>query len=456
MRRFFSFAVVSPLVIWRLFRQLWERFSLEQEKEDPGAIMTALERDVRFRGINLWVLIAAVVIASVGLNVNSTAVIIGAMLISPLMGPIIGIGVSLATYNIPLLKKSLRNFVVAVFFSILTSAIYFWLSPLKEPQSELLARTSPSFWDVLIAFFGGLAGIVAATGREKKFTVIAGVAIATALMPPLCTVGYGLANLEPRFIFGAFYLFSINAVFISTAAYLVAQLLRFPPLEFSDLRLRRRIRTIAIGVVIGTLIPSLYLSWRLVREAIQKERLRLFIQREFAYPQTSVISYRLVPEGEQQVLEVVALGEVLSEREIQHLAQRLRSYDPSISDIRVIQGNKSGTVSPSFIETLYQRTALEVQKLTDSLQKLHSRLRLCESEALPTSRLLSEVRLFMPNLQSLGLSRLTLHHADSTLPDTVYVVVARSRSPISTQLLQSWLQMRLQTSARILILPDSE
>jgi len=447
---------MSPPVIWRFFRRLWERFSLEQEKEDPAAIMTALERDVSFRGINLWVLIAAVVIASVGLNVNSTAVIIGAMLISPLMGPIIGIGVSLATYNIPLLKKSLRNFVVAVFFSILTSAIYFWLSPLKEPQSELMARTSPSFWDVLIAFFGGLAGIVAATGREKKFTVIAGVAIATALMPPLCTVGYGLANLEPRFIFGAFYLFSINAVFISTAAYLVAQLLRFPPLEISDLRLRRRIRAIAIGVVIGTLIPSLYLSWRLVKEAIQEERLRLFIQREFAYPQTSVISYRLVHKGQHQVLEVVAIGEALSEREIQRLEQSLRSYDLPISGIQVIQGSRSGTLSPSLIETLYQRTIFEAQKLTDSLQKLHSRLRLCESEALPTARLLPEIRLFMPNLQSLGLSRLTLHHADSTLPDTVYVVLARSRSPISTQLLRSWLQMRLQTSARILILPDSE
>ncbi len=451
-----SFADMSPLVLWRLFRQLWDRFSLEREKDDPAAIVMAVERDVSFRGINLWVLIAAVLIASVGLNVNSTAVIIGAMLISPLMGPIIGIGVSLATYNIPLLKKSLRNFIVAVFFSILTSATYFFLSPLKEPQSELLARTSPSFWDVLIAFFGGLAGIVAATGREKKLTVISGVAIATALMPPLCTVGYGIANLQPRFIFGAFYLFSINAVFISTAAYLIAQLLRFPNVEISDVRLRRRIRTIALGVVIGTLVPSLYLSWQLVRNAIREERLRLFIQRELVYPQTSIISYRVVPKEREQILEVVIIGEALSEREIQRLEQALRSYELPIAGIQIIQGNTSSTVSSSLIETLYERTVSEVQKLTDSLGKLHSRLRLYESEAVPTTQLLSEIRLFMPELQSLGLNRITLHHADSTSPDTAYVVVVKSKGAFSPELLQTWLQKRLKTSARVLILPDEK
>jgi uncharacterized hydrophobic protein (TIGR00271 family) len=225
----------------RLLLSLLDRFSLERDKDDPQAILSAIERDVSFRGINLWVLIAAVVIASVGLNVNSTAVIIGAMLISPLMGPIVGIGVSLATYNLPLLNKSLRNFLVAVFFSIFTSALYFWVSPLKEAGSELIARTSPSVWDVVIAFFGGLAGIIAAASREKKITVIAGVAIATALMPPLCTVGYGIASLQPQFIAGAFYLFSINAVFISAAAYLIAQLLRFPKVEIANAQLRLRI-----------------------------------------------------------------------------------------------------------------------------------------------------------------------------------------------------------------------
>ncbi len=445
---------MSPLKLWYLFRRLWERFSLEPEKDDPEAILAAIERDVRFRGINLWILIAAVLVASVGLNVNSTAVIIGAMLVSPLMGPIIGIGVSLATYNLSLLKKSLRNFVVAVFFSIITSAIYFWLSPLKEPQSELLARTSPSFWDVLIAFFGGLAGIVAATGREKKFTVIAGVAIATALMPPLCTVGYGLANAAPSFIFGAFYLFSINAVFISTAAYLVAQFLRFPNVEIADPRLRRRIRMAALGIVIGTLAPSLYLSWQLVQKAIQEERLRLFIQRELAYPRTSVISHRLLSKGQKVILEVVVIGEPLSEREIQRLEESLKSYALPVSTIQIIQGSTSTSISPSLIETLYQRSTSEMQRLTDSLQRLRSRLDIYEAELLPTAALLQEIRLFIPNLQALGLSRVYVYRADSLAPDTSYVALVRARGTIPSTLLSSWLKARLQTSARIVIARD--
>jgi uncharacterized hydrophobic protein (TIGR00271 family) len=205
----------------RYLLTLFDRLDLQRERAEPAETIAAIERDVEFRGVNLWVLVCAVLVASVGLNVNSTAVIIGAMLISPLMGPIIGIGVSLATYDLALLKKSAKNFGVAVAFSLATSAVYFALSPLKEPQSELLARTSPTVWDVLIAFFGGLAGIIAATSREKKFTDIAGVAIATALMPPLCTAGYGIARFSGTFFFGALYLFTINAVFISTAVYIV-------------------------------------------------------------------------------------------------------------------------------------------------------------------------------------------------------------------------------------------
>jgi uncharacterized hydrophobic protein (TIGR00271 family) len=327
--------------VLRLLLSLLDRFSLERDKDDPRAILSAIERDVSFRGINLWVLIAAVVIASVGLNVNSTAVIIGAMLISPLMGPIVGIGVSLATYNLPLLNKSLRNFLVAVFFSIFTSALYFWVSPLKEAGSELIARTSPSVWDVVIAFFGGLAGIIAATSREKKITVIAGVAIATALMPPLCTVGYGLASLQPQFIAGAFYLFSINAVFISAAAYLIAQLLRFPKVEIANAQLRLRIRRLALLVVIGTFLPSLYLSWRLVQKAIQEERLRLFLQQELRYAQTSLISYKLASQDNKTILEIVLIGEGLSEKDQERLRRALSNYKLPIDSIQIIQGATS-------------------------------------------------------------------------------------------------------------------
>jgi uncharacterized hydrophobic protein (TIGR00271 family) len=444
---------VQAKTIIRPLLRLLERFSLEQEKDDPAAILAAIERDVRFRGINLWILIAAVVVASVGLNVNSTPVIIGAMLISPLMGPIIGIGVSLATYNLPLLKKSLRNFIVAVFFSIITSALYFALSPLKEAQSELIARTSPSLWDVLIAFFGGLAGIIAATGREKKLTVVAGVAIATALMPPLCTVGYGVATLQLSFIAGAFYLFSINAVFISTAAYLVAQFLRFPSIEIANIQLRKRIRRIALLVVIGTFLPSLYLSWQLVQKAIYEERLRLFIQHELSYPNTSVISHKLIRRGEKMLLEIVLIGEVLTEKEQARLREALAAYNFPIDGIEIIQGRGSDTYTPSAaqIEATYQRFYLESQRLQDSLRVLRERLQMYEKRDTLASTLLEEIRVFFPGVSAIGLSTLTT--AGGT-PDSLYVVIIRHRGELPETPLRTWLEKRLSKPIQTCLLPE--
>ena len=204
--------------------KLW--FNLRSEMEGFDEIHEDIEKGIVFKGTNLWILMFAIVVASVGLNVNSTAVIIGAMLISPLMGPINGIGYSLATYDFELFRKALKNFLFAVGVGLFTSTVYFVISPINQAHSELLARTSPTIYDVLIAFFGGLAGIVAMSSKMKG-NVIPGVAIATALMPPLCTAGYGLATLQFNFFFGAFYLFTINTVFIAFASLLVCQYLNF-------------------------------------------------------------------------------------------------------------------------------------------------------------------------------------------------------------------------------------
>jgi len=437
----------------RLLLSLLDRFSLERDKDDPQAILSAIERDVSFRGINLWVLIAAVVIASVGLNVNSTAVIIGAMLISPLMGPIVGIGVSLATYNLPLLNKSLRNFLVAVFFSIFTSALYFWVSPLKEAGSELIARTTPSVWDVVIAFFGGLAGIIAATSREKKITVIAGVAIATALMPPLCTVGYGIASLQPQFIAGAFYLFSINAVFISTAAYLIAQLLRFPKVEIANARLRLRIRRLALLVVIGTFLPSLYLSWRLVQKAIQEERLRLFLQQELRYAQTSLISYKLTSQDNKTILEIVLIGEGLSEKDQERLRRALSNYELPIDSIQIIQGATSPTSlrTSTPAEAPYQRLYTEIQHLTDSLRLLKEHLRTYQMQDTLPQTLLREIRIFFPSIEGIGITKLT---PSDTSRKPLYVACIQHQGALPKSQLQVWLEQRLGVPVQICSLSD--
>lgn len=206
---------------------IFHYLNLDQDLDDFELIHATIEKDVVFKGTNLWILVFAIIIASVGLNMNSTAVIIGAMLISPLMGPINGMGYSLATFDFPLFRTAIKNFSFAVIAGLLASTTYFAISPVSDAHSELLARTSPTIYDVLIAFFGGTAGIVAITSKHKG-NVIPGVAIATALMPPLCTAGYGLATAQFNYFFGAFYLFTINTVFIALSSVAIAQILKFP------------------------------------------------------------------------------------------------------------------------------------------------------------------------------------------------------------------------------------
>ena len=223
---------------------------------DYRATIQAIQDDIPFRGATAWVLICSIFLASIGLNANSTAVVIGAMLIAPLMGPVLGVGVSLAINALVTLRRSLVNFGVMVLLSVLTAFLFFALFPLREESSELLARVSPDIRDVLIAFFGGLALIIARTKKGTIASVIFGVAIATALMPPLCTVGFALAHSNVAYALGALYLFAINAIFIALAAYLVVKLLRFPMKEYANPKSRRRISRFATLLALLMVIPA--------------------------------------------------------------------------------------------------------------------------------------------------------------------------------------------------------
>lgn len=227
---------------WKNFLSILKEKANIHEDSDIESTVLNIQKDVEFKGVNIWILAFAIIVASVGLNVNSTAVIIGAMLISPLMGPITGIGLAIGTNDFDLLRKSLVNLGIMVGISLTASTAYFLVSPLSDAQSELLARTTPTIFDVFIAFFGGLAGIVASSRKGGKFTVVAGVAIATALMPPLCTTGYGLATGQFNFFFGAFYLFLINSFFIALATFLMVRYLRFPKKIFMDPKRERRVK----------------------------------------------------------------------------------------------------------------------------------------------------------------------------------------------------------------------
>lgn len=283
-------------------------FDLRSDMDEPSDIEASISHGIKIHGTNLWILMFAIFVASIGLNVNSTAAIIGAMLISPLMGPIMGIGYGAGIDNFGLIRQSFRSLTVFVLLSLLTSTIYFFLTPLQQAQSELLARTSPTLWDLLIALFGGMAGIIAVT-RKDKSNVLPGVAIATALMPPLCTAGFGIATGQPRFFFGAFYLFTINAVYIALSALLFTRLLRLPRQSFPSVSIQKRARIVITTAIIATIIPSAYLAVQLVKKevfitqanscltAIAKTEKNLFLLQKDINSDTNVITLTVAGKG---------------------------------------------------------------------------------------------------------------------------------------------------------------
>ncbi|MBO4740822.1 MAG: DUF389 domain-containing protein, partial [Bacteroidales bacterium] len=302
-------------------------FNLFPDKEDEQQTIAEISNSISFRGARLWVLVFAIFIASLGLNVNSTAVIIGAMLISPLMGPIIGMGLAIGINNIDLLRRAAKNFGVATLISILTATIYFLISPLGDAQSELLARTSPTLYDVLIAFFGGSAGFVA-TATKGKGQVIPGVAIATALMPPLCTAGYGIASGHLLYFLGAFYLFFINTVFICLATFLGVRMMRFKPIK--NINASKRTQKIVSTVIVITLIPAVIITYHIIRNNVTENHIRKFIKNELAQSGTQILSNTL--DKENNTLQVVAIGKnitsqaVLSAKDHMHI-YGLEQYD---------------------------------------------------------------------------------------------------------------------------------
>ncbi len=292
---------------------------------DRTAAVAAIKKNIFFRGPNVIILACAIIIASVGLNVNSIPVIIGAMLISPVMGPILGFGLGLGTNDTELMKGSLKNFVVMVVISIIVASLYFLISPLKlSNPTELLARTRPTIYDVLIALFGGVAGMLE-NSRKERGTVLSGVAIATALMPPLCTVGYGIASLNPRYIFGALYLFLINGIFIALATFFMAKFLGFESVAIDEYHRRRNPRIVA-AVLIIMIVPSVFSAVGTIRDnnfAISAER---FVQSNKTIGSSYIFDYDINLDGRHQTLDVYLAGEQLDYTAKQILLKNALGY----------------------------------------------------------------------------------------------------------------------------------
>ena len=450
--------------IWWMSAWRWLRRLLDFREDKAGDVATieSLKGDVEFRGTKLWILICAILVASIGLNVNSTAVIIGAMLISPLMGPIIGFGLGFGIADLDLVRKSLRNLALTTLFSILTATIYFLLTPLDQPGSELLGRTEPSLYDVLIAFFGGAAGLIAGSSKSKG-QVLPGVAIATALMPPLCTAGFGLATGNWAFFFGAIYLYIINSVFIAFATFVMVRIMRFPmkAVASGDMR-KRSYRWISV-IAVCTLIPSIYLSIRLVRDSYQEQRAKQFIADHFAPPAHQVIRQSFVrADGDKRAyIDVVLIGKPLSAQTIDSIATLLPSYGLSNFDLQVHQGidNEAPTdyeqLGGVLLRDLYERserTASEQRAEIDSLRRTLLRYDYYKSlthdvsdEARAVFTDISQVRL-MPSMEFIQGQDSVLHILVTTPSHRI--------SPAERSKLEQWLQKRTKADDLELILTN--
>lgn len=443
----------SQNYVWRIAKRF---FNALPDKTDETATVEQISDGVTFRGANLWVLIFAIFIACLGLNVNSTAVIIGAMLISPLMGPIIGMGLAVGRADLELLKRSLTNYGVSTVISVLTAALYFLLTPLTEAQSELLARTSPTLYDVLIALFGGAAGILALSTGGKG-NVIPGVAIATALMPPLCTAGYGLAMGEWSFFFGACYLFFINTVFIALATYLGVRLLQFQPKQFVDkARLAVVNRYIAVIVVV-TMLPAVYMTTQIIRQSVFENHVKQFVKQELNQPGTRILSEQA--DRETKTLDVVALGAALPNEMIEAARQRLADYQLADYQLNVIQGAQSDSL-------LLARNNAGTQQSLSGLDQQHlalqaERVAQLERETADYRRLdalareiVGEVKAVCPKVESIGLSKITETPVDSGAVRSYVLAVANSRTPLPTadrDRLAQWLKVRTQADSLRLV-----
>ena len=315
----------------RILKVLWRKvkeYTQIKEDTDYEATVDSISKSVVFRGFNVWILFFAIIVASVGLNVNSTAVIIGAMLISPLMGPINGVGLAIGTFDELLLRKSLKNLIIMVLISLAASTLYFLISPISDARSELLARTQPTIFDVFIGFFGGLAGILATSRKSQSITVISGVAIATALMPPLCTAGYGIATGQIWYFLGAFYLFFINSFFIALATFVTVRLLGFPQARYVDEQRHKAVKRIITIFTIIVLIPSIYLAIDVIREAAFNTQSLKFvneIQNSEMLAETEIIKSEREYHHRSQTITLILFGQQLDETQVYHLQNILHN-----------------------------------------------------------------------------------------------------------------------------------
>jgi uncharacterized hydrophobic protein (TIGR00271 family) len=426
--------------------QILENFSLNNEKEKIDKVIDSITRGVVFKGTNLWILVFAIFIASLGLNVNSTAVIIGAMLVSPLMGPIMGMGLSLGINDLELLKNALRNYIFATVVGLITSTIYFLITPINEAHSEILARTQPNIYDVLIAFFGGLAGIIA-TSSKHKGNVVTGVAIATALMPPLCTAGFGLATLNWQYFSGAFYLYFINTVFIAFATLITVRFLQFPLKHLADEEADKKSKRIITTIVLLTLIPSIYFGYDTIRNERYNSKALRFIELECNLENDYLLNKNIDPKSES--ITLIYGGAKIEDKQVELIKKKLVNYELEGTELKIKQGFSSEDKS----ELVLNKSNEKIFNLENENAILRTRLDTIVIEKSKVVQILNEVNAIFPQISSILIQPSTEYSEKSQAYKTIVYIKSKEKLEVAEKKkLEYWLQIRLKTKALILLI----
>lgn len=446
----------SNPTLWQIIKSY---FNVLPDKNSKIDVITQITDGISFQGANLWILICAIFIASLGLNVNSTAVIIGAMLISPLMGPIIGMGLAIGIADLNLFKQSIKKYLISTFISVVTATIYFTLTPITDAQSELLARTSPTLYDVLIALFGGAAGFLAMATKGKN-NVIPGVAIATALMPPLCTAGYGLAVQNTSYFFGAFYLYFINTVFIAFTTCLGVRLLRFNRKKFVNLDQMKRVNLYIVSIIIITILPASYMTWNIIKQSVFENNIKKFIAEELSYSGTNILSHEYDPQT--KTLHVVAVGNPIPADTIAKAQKTMTDYQLEGYKLKVIQGTTSDSLlilKHKKKDQLFvgDKNTSEWQELIYNNDVLKKELTSYTHYPVLANDMKDELKVICPTAKSIILSKASESFTDTTLIDNHIVAVVKTSKPLANnnkKQLYDWLKVKVKSdSLELIVIP---
>src|SRR5574344_1639424 len=436
---------------WRLFTQFIRKTASLHEDADVELTISRIEKGVEFKGCNVWILAFAIIVASVGLNVNSTAVIIGAMLISPLMGPIMGLGLSIGINDSALLRRSLKNLFIMVIISLIASTTYFIISPLSDAQSELLARTTPTIYDVFIAFFGGLAGIVASSRKDERFTVVSGVAIATALMPPLCTAGFGLASLNFSYFIGAFYLFFINSFFIALATFLIVRYLNFPPKVFLDKKKGKKVKKMIYTFTIIVMIPSIFMAISMIKETSFNTSVSSYVnyaKNKIFTKDNYLLDFSKNYSSKKATLSLTVVGTPLTEVQKNELYSQLETFD--LKNVKLVIKEASGIFDPAkqnkLLEEVFEKNQKDLEKKENDIALLSQEIQKLKGNIINSEQIAKEISIQAPEITRFFISRPVYLNPKTLQADTIptlYCILSQDFKDSEKQKFETWLKIRL-------------